>query len=207
MSKKKPVATQEDIDRFISLIYPGTVELAKVFFSEKKCLNDASDLIESLTEDADLSLQRIEDLTKERDELEESLSQTIDKYVEEKKALWRKNNILVERVDELGIQKRGLEVDLTTSEKKVENNLTLEKIQKAVDLLEDIPEWPRVEASQWCERGKIYKLRIPKDFLFKDKDEEFYIMNWADALLLKMEFPEIPINFPKALEAIDNEKR
>ncbi len=45
---KKPAATSADIDRFLSLIYPGGVALAKVSFSKKKVLNDASDLIESL---------------------------------------------------------------------------------------------------------------------------------------------------------------
>lgn len=45
---KKSRATQEDVDRLLSLLYPDAVELAKVLFSEKKALNDASDLIESL---------------------------------------------------------------------------------------------------------------------------------------------------------------
>jgi len=55
---KKPVANQDDINKFMSAVYPEAPALALVSFSEKKVLNDAADLIKSLEKE----VERLEDL-------------------------------------------------------------------------------------------------------------------------------------------------
>lgn len=44
----KPKATPEEVVNFIEAVYPGNADLAMVFFSEKKCLKDATEIILTL---------------------------------------------------------------------------------------------------------------------------------------------------------------